>query len=106
MTVAEREGRIVGLSRLAFEADGAGGTTAEILLLFVEPGLLRAGVGRALFAAMEEEAGRRGAARIAAGADPGAEGFYRRVGMVRVGEEPSGSIPGRLLPRLEKPLRG
>ena len=33
-------------------------------------------------------------------ADPGAEGFYRRMGAVRVGTSASGSIPGRRLPRL------
>jgi GNAT superfamily N-acetyltransferase len=104
VTVAERGGRTVGLSRLAIEA-GPGGATAEILLLFVEPGLLRGGVGRVLFEAMEREARRQGAARIAAGADPDAEGFYRRMGMTRTGSEPSGSIPGRLLPRLEKSLQ-
>lgn len=100
---AERNGRTVGLSRLA-AGPGPGGATAEVLLLFVEPGLLRGGVGRALFEVMEREARRLGAARIMASVDPGAEGFYRRMGMSRVGTEPSGSIPGRVLPRLEKPL--
>ena len=32
--------------------------------------------------------------------DPHAEGFYRAMGMERVGEVPSGSIPGRVLPKL------
>lgn len=100
---AERNGRTVGLSRLA-AGPGPGGATAEVLLLFVEPDLLRGGVGRALFEVMEREARRLGAARIMASVDPGAEGFYRRMGMSRVGTEPSGSIPGRVLPRLEKSL--
>lgn len=103
VTVAERNGRTVGLSRLA-AGPGPGGATAEVLLLFVEPDLLRGGVGRALFEVMEREARRLGAARIMASVDPGAEGFYRRMGMSRVGTEPSGSIPGRVLPRLEKSL--
>nr|WP_211354784.1 hypothetical protein [Stackebrandtia albiflava] len=33
-------------------------------------------------------------------ADPGAEPFYRRMGAVRIGEAPSGSVPGRVLPRM------
>ena len=34
-------------------------------------------------------------------ADPNAQGFYERAGAVLVGMEPSGSIAGRELPRLE-----
>lgn len=100
LTVAERDGRILGLSRVEIGSDG----TAEILLLFVEPGQLRGGIGRGLFAEMEATARAAGAVRLCCGADPGAEPFYRRMGMTRIGEEPSGSIPGRRLPRLEKRL--
>lgn len=100
LTVAERDGRVVGLSRVAIGNDG----TAEILLLFVEPGQLRGGIGRGLFAALEKTARAAGAVRLCCGADPGAEPFYRRMGMIRIGEEPSGSITGRMLPRLEKRL--
>jgi hypothetical protein len=31
-------------------------------------------------------------------AEPNAEGFYRKTGAQRIGETPSGSIPGRTLP--------
>jgi len=34
-------------------------------------------------------------------ADPNAEGFYLKMGAERVGESPSGSIPGRMLPLLQ-----
>jgi hypothetical protein len=34
-------------------------------------------------------------------ADPDAVGFYRRLGAVDYGTAPSGSIPGRLIPRLK-----
>ena len=37
-------------------------------------------------------------------ADPFAAPFYRRMGMADVGMAPSGSIPGRMLPRLAMPL--
>jgi hypothetical protein len=33
-------------------------------------------------------------------ADPFAESFYLALGCERIGEAPSGSIPGRMLPRL------
>ena len=38
--------------------------------------------------------------------DPFAEGFYLRNGAIRIGETPSGSIPGRLLPLLRLDLAG
>lgn len=100
VTVAERGGRPVGLSRVAIEPDG----TAELMALFVEPALIGGGVGRLLFEALERDARAAGARRLCCDADPGAEGFYRRMGMRRIGERPSGSIAGRLLPWLEKPL--
>jgi hypothetical protein len=39
-------------------------------------------------------------------ADPHAEGFYRAMGAVRVGETPSSSIPGRMLPLMTVRLSG
>jgi hypothetical protein len=41
-----------------------------------------------------------GFGELAIGAEPNAEGFCRRMGAERVGEIPSGSIPGRTLPLL------
>ena len=37
-------------------------------------------------------------------ADPDAAPFYRRMGAQDVGLAPSGSIPGRMLPKLVKEL--
>ncbi len=98
--VAERDGRAAGVARLGV----APGGEAEILLLFVEPARLGHGIGRRLFAALERMAKDAGCSRLVAVADPGAEGFYLRMGMERAGEEASGSIPGRRLPKLEKRL--
>ena len=98
--VAELGGQPAGVARLAAAAGGE----AEILLLFVEPGRLGHGIGRQLFSALEALARQGSATRLIAVADPGAEGFYLRMGMTRAGEEPSASIPGRRLPRLEKLL--
>ncbi len=46
------------------------------------------------------EARALGLSAIDIDADPGAVGFYERMGGRRVGEAPSGSIPGRMLPAL------
>jgi SAM-dependent methyltransferase len=44
--------------------------------------------------------------RLTIDADPHAEAFYVAMGAARVGESPSGSIPGRMLPRLELSVPG
>lgn len=43
----------------------------------------------------------RGVRRIGVDADPNAEGIYAHFGFTTVGRSPSGSIPGRWLPRME-----
>jgi hypothetical protein len=45
-----------------------------------------------------------GAHRMAIEADPDAAPFYRRMGAKDSGFAPSGSIPGRMLPKLIKEL--
>ena len=72
----------------------------EIGAFFVEPERIGAGVGRVLWVDAVARARREGFARLRIDADPDAEGFYRRMGALRVGVAPSGSIPGRVLPRL------
>ena len=62
------------------------------------------GVGRALWEKAEALARDAGAAKIGLDSDPYAEGFYLAMGAMRVGEAPSGSIPGRVLPRMTKQL--
>ena len=47
------------------------------------------------------EAGERGFTRLHLDADPEAAPFYLHFGAIRLGSTLSGSIPGRLLPRLE-----
>jgi GNAT superfamily N-acetyltransferase len=75
---------------------------AEVYAMFVEPGAKRSGIGRLLWAKLEQEAARLGATAIGVDSDPEAVPFYLAMGTTVVGEAPSGSIPGRLLPRLEK----
>ena len=97
--VAEESDAIVGLLEIVPE-----GRAAELRLIFVEPGAVRSGVGRALWRHAEKRARAHGAKTLALDADPNAVPFYERMGMTIVGEEPSGSIPGRMLPRMEKRL--
>jgi predicted N-acetyltransferase YhbS len=69
--------------------------------LFVEPDSIGSGIGRKLFAAIVASLKRESARRLVIEADPNAKAFYERMGAVHVGEAPSGSIPGRMLPLLE-----
>jgi GNAT superfamily N-acetyltransferase len=94
-SVAELHDRVVGFVTLAgAPPDG------EIAALFVEPDVIGSGAGRALFARVIDLARAAGFTRLTIDSDPGAEGFYLRMGARRSGESPSGSHPGRMLPRL------
>ena len=73
---------------------------ADLLKLFVEPKALRSGTGKALLVWAIGVAKRLGASRLTIDADPDAAPFYRRMGAYDVGQAPSGSVPGRMLPRL------
>ena len=79
---------------------------ADLLKLFVEPHMLRKGIGRQLFAWAVEQARSMGARRLLIESDTEAAPFYRRMGARDVGGVASGSIPGRLLPRLAYELPG
>jgi GNAT superfamily N-acetyltransferase len=79
--VAEDEGHPVGFSAVIPLADGA----AELDGLFVEPDLMRGGVGRAL---VDDAIGRlraTGVTRLEVTANLNALGFYERVGFIAVG---------------------
>ena len=99
VAVAEQDSRPVGVAQIKVI-----GSEAHLLKLFVEPTVLRSGIGRALFAWATDLAISQGADRLLIEADPGAVPFYRRMGAQDVGLAPSGSIPGRMLPKLVKDL--
>ena len=63
--------------------------------------LIGSGVGAALMTHATAEAKRHGATTLRIESDPNAEAFYLRMGAKRVGEVPSGTEPGRLLPLLQ-----
>ena len=94
------EGEVV-LSVAAVEVEGE---VADLALLFVEPTAFGRGVGRLLMQAAAEAARRNGARRMTILADPGARGFYERMGARLLRMAPSDAIPGRELPLLELAL--
>jgi N-acetylglutamate synthase-like GNAT family acetyltransferase len=93
--VAEADGVVAGVAALAAaEAPD----TLDLAKLFVMPGRLRRGIGRALFAHVIAVARHRGARHLTILADPNAAGFYEASGAVAIGDAPSDAIPGRRLP--------
>jgi GNAT superfamily N-acetyltransferase len=99
-TVAEGEGRILGFTTLEGEP-----STGVLGMMFVEPRAMGQGIGRLLFEHTLATARDLGFARLTIDADPHAEPFYRAMGAVRTGEVPSGSLAGRLLPRMTVTVR-
>jgi N-acetylglutamate synthase-like GNAT family acetyltransferase len=93
--VAEDGDGITGVAQVEINGD-----QAELLNLYVEPARLGGGIGRRLFAWAVEHARQAGAGQLMIDADPNAAPFYRSVGAADIGFSPSGSIPGRSLPRL------
>lgn len=91
-----------GVSMLGLVSLGPGLAPDAIDLdaLFVEPDVMGAGAGRALFEFAAAEARRRGARVLEVLADPNACGFYERMGARQVDERPSGAVPGRKIPFL------
>ena len=99
LQVAEQAGRVIGVAQVS-ASDGV----AHLEKLFVEPEMMRSGAGRALLAWAKDVARALGATKMVIEADPDAAAFYRRMGAVDDGVAPSGSIPGRFLPRLNLTL--
>ena len=96
VAVAARGGSLLGVAQVRMTAEGE----ADLAKLFVEPAELRRGVGQALFAWAREVARGLGAVRMTIEADPEAAPFYRRLGARDAGLAPSGSVAGRMLPKL------
>jgi fructokinase len=99
--VAEQAGRILGF----YSLDGTP-PDGELGNLWVEPAAIGTGLGRRLWDHVTAQAATLGFTALRIDADPHAEGFYRAMGAVRVGETPSSSIPGRMLPLMTVRLSG
>lgn len=85
----------------AISVDGA---EAELELMFVAPEAHGRGLGRALMTWATQTAHARGAQVLRILSDPGARGFYQRVGARFLQLAPSDAIAGRMLPLLEMRL--
>lgn len=92
--VAEVGGQVAGMVALSLE------NGAEVEDFFVEPQLQGRGVGGALMAQLLAAARAAGAEVLEVDADPNAEGIYAKLGFETFSRSPSGSIPGRWLPRM------
>jgi GNAT superfamily N-acetyltransferase len=91
--VADVGGVVVGF----YSVDGDP-PVGELGNLWVRPGEIGTGLGRVMWHDAMATAAAAGFEYLEIGAEPNAEGFYRRMGAERVGELPSGSLPGRMLP--------
>jgi N-acetylglutamate synthase-like GNAT family acetyltransferase len=78
---------------------------AEVEHMWIKPDYIGQGVGRALLAHVRRRAADLRLDELEISSDPNAEGFYRRMGAVRIGEVHS-EIEGRsrILPRMKLQL--
>lgn len=76
----------------------------EVITFFVAPESKRQGVGRALWARLLARAQQLGMKNLQLDADPAAVPFYQSMGFEVVGEVPSGSIAGRMLPLMSRKI--
>jgi ribosomal protein S18 acetylase RimI-like enzyme len=97
--VAAAAGRVTGFYTLDGEPP-----EGELGNLWVEPAAMRHGIGRRLWRHAMARARELGFRAVLIDSDPHAEGFYLRMGAVRVGEVPSTAVAGRMLPRLRVPV--
>ncbi len=87
--------RLLGVAQITTADD-----VCHLEKLFVAPEAMGRGIGRRLFEWASARALANQASALIAEADPDAAPFYLRMGCRQTGTVPSGSIPGRLLPRL------
>ena len=86
-----------------YELDVAG-ETATLDDLWVEPGTIGKGYGRALWQHAVATARERGCRELRVQSDPHAEGFYLAMGAERIGTKTSTIFPDRELPLLRLAL--
>ncbi|HLJ72454.1 MAG TPA: GNAT family N-acetyltransferase [Roseiarcus sp.] len=95
IAVVEQDNKLLGVAQITLVD-----TEAHLMKLFVDPTALRHGAGKVLFAWAVAAAKDMGARRLLIDSDPAAASFYRRMGARDAGLAPSGSIAGRMLPKL------
>jgi len=79
--------------------------SGEVHAFFIDPQYKRQGVGRLLWATLRSFAKEQDITNLVLFADPYAVPFYESMGFTVTGQSPSGSIAGRMLPKMEIDLR-
>jgi len=99
LQLAEDEQGYIGIVQVETES-----AETELSLLYVDPDRMGTGSGRLLFDWAKEKARGLGVSSMDIVADPNARTIYEHMGAYLIGETPSESIPGRMLPRLRLDL--
>lgn len=95
LKVAEHAGVVLGVAEISITDEGC-----FLDKLFVDPEAQSLGIGQSLFEWAKTRAISLNQRELIIEADPGAVGFYRKMGASLVGKTASQSIPGRTLPKL------
>lgn len=98
--VIEKQAIVTGFCSLVVHGD-----SAELDNLFIDPLFIGRGCGRLLWDKAVEMSKEMGIRVLTIDADPFAEGFYKRIGAVKVGDSESTVVPGRMLPRMEMVIK-
>lgn len=77
----------------------------EVHAFFIDPAFQRKGVGTVLWHKVLERARDKKLVELWLDADPFAAPFYEKLGFETMSQTPSGSIPGRTLPRMRFKVR-
>ena len=101
--VAHQGDTLCGYASLIPESEAR---TGKVDSFFIDPDWQRQGVGRVLWNQVMAVAVENDLMRLNLDADPFAVPFYEAMGFRVVGEVLSGSIKGRMLPRMEIPICG
>ncbi|MEM6578841.1 MAG: GNAT family N-acetyltransferase [Pseudomonadota bacterium] len=101
LILSVQDDQITGLAQVSCDQE-----SCILERLFIDPNHMGQGIGRRLFDWSVTVARYQGASELIVESDPQAEGFYRRMGCQPAGTAPSGSIPGRVLPRLTLAISG
>lgn len=100
--VVKENENIIGMVQLSLDISQQEG---EIDKLFVDPQFLGKGVGKMLWNWAIDYAQQQRIRVLFIDADPNAKDFYLKLGAIKIGETPSLSIKGRMLPQLQVNLK-
>lgn len=90
-----------GIQGFVCLAAGSNAYTGEIHSFFIEPAWQRRGIGKLLWQKIIERVKKKCINTLFLDSDPAAVPFYQALGFQIIGEVPSGSIAGRMLPHME-----